>query len=621
MTSSVATILGSDQAALLRYPEEPDIAEWAEQHITLSAGTELYRRFDASLAPWTRAVFRWFADNRVERMYLVQGSQVSKTVSMMICAVWAAQFRPGPAAWIGAAQDEVQAFIQERLKPMAEASGFKGTAKRDWKADAFRIGAMLVRPLWASSALKLRGFPFRYIFGDECAIWRTLPGVGHPLPYSWKRTRAFTGRRKGMYSTTPREEDELTWQTASAAPCYQWWVPCAKCGALQFLNFDNLQFGECKRADGTWDLGRVREETYYLCPYCQAATSEGEKLPMLAAGVLQRVNIETGEAIKDSGDGIHREVTLQIPASYSPFTPWGELAVSFLKATAEGPESLRIFVTDELARPWKTPGEAPTASELDRLIDGRATGTVPPEAVLLTAGVDVQADRCYYVIRAWGYRLRSWLVAAGICARAEASLSYLDEVLARDYGGFPISLTFIDSGYDADVVYEYARAHPGEVAPIKGRAEWSLPVQESLIEIVNGRRIKGGLKLYNINTGHWKGWVHHRIRIAPDAPGAWLLHGEVTEDYRRQLLNEVKVPHRHRGRKTEEWSVVRREWGSHYLDCEVYAAAAGWWLGVQRLEEGALGPAPASEPRERRGGWLDGGFHVARTGGGWLNRG
>lgn len=488
---------------------------------------------------------------------------------------------------MGVTEEEATEFFTERLKPMLEESGYRLGKKHDWRKRAIRIGAGQVQVAWASSAKKLRAWPCRYIFGDECGAWpRTLPGYGEPMEYSWKRTRMFRGRRKGIFATTPRETDTPAWEAATAAAFHQWWVPCPHCGQYQYLGWKNVKFDHCRTSDEGWDYDKVRADTFYECEHCNTSIFEHQKAGMIAAGRIQQIDPVTSLPLDVKP---RQEVALQIPATYSPVTTWGELAVMFLKAKHRGPNVLRIFVTDELAEPWEDIGGSADLDQLKRCIDvERSQYTLPADELLaLTCGVDIQADRMYYVVRAWSYEGRSWLISHGMIPLAEpdGALDVLDHVVIRDYGGVPLSLTLIDSGYRPAAVYWYChdrRARTGGlVGPVKGQgARRGLPVSWSVLDrTAGGKSLPAGMRLFSVDTPYFKQMILTRMKVGAGEPGEWRLHGDVDDDYLKQMQAEQRVERLKRGMVTYEWVVTG---ANHYFDCEVYAAAAAWHLQVHR---------------------------------------
>ena len=559
--------------------------------------TETGDRWDLDQSPWVRGVFEWWLDPQVEWVYLIQGSQTSKTTTMMGLALYAAEYDPAPAMWVGAIEDEVDKFVVQRLKPFLTiaAPAARTRRKTDWRKSDLRLfGRMLIHFAWATSSKKLRSWGCRYVFGDECGVWpASLPEIGDPLDYVKKRCRRYKNR-KGIFATTPSADHHPAWRAAKDANFARWFVPCPECGEYQYLDFARVRFDHC-RTDDKWNLERVANETYYECEACGARLTDVHKPAMIAAGKLVYVDPDTNEPTEP--DAGNRSRTLQVPATYSLFTTWGAVAKMFLEAKAKGPDNLRIWTTDEIAQPWVETVDAPTPHAIAACIDPeRAPGTVPEGTLAITAGVDVHKDRLYYCIRAWGKDGRSWLIQHGILPRDTAgdrSLDILDDVLTVDYGGRPIAFTFIDSGWEPDYVYAYCRGRRN-VAPSKGAAgAMGELVKPHAVERHRGKPIVGGLVLHMIHTTYWKGWIHSHIQVKRGDPGEWRLHGETDRAYMRQILAEARVETTRRGQIVREWIIVDKSAGNHFLDSEVLCAAASWYpVAVQRLRP----PRPRQTP-------------------------
>ncbi len=63
-----------------------------------------------------------------------------------------------------------------------------------------------------------------------------------------------------------------------------------------------------------------------------------------------------------------------------------------------------------MAETWQEQGEAPDWERLVELREDFAMGVVPPGALVLTAGVDVQNDRLECDVWGWVEGFSSWLV-------------------------------------------------------------------------------------------------------------------------------------------------------------------------------------------------------------------
>lgn len=569
--------------------------------------------FDFAQAPWVRAVLDWWLDPEVERILLLQASQTSKTTTMMGLLLYSAKFDPGPALWVGALEEEVGDFVVDRLKPFLEQADpdVRTGRKSDWRKTAMRLhGRMLTSFAWATSGPRLRAKPCRYVFGDECGVWPvSIPGIGDPMDYCWKRTRRWTGKgRKAMYATTPGSEFHPSWKFARQSAFARWHVPCPDCGHYQYLGFrKGITFTDCRTQDGRWDLERVEREACFECAACRARIPDKHKAGMILAGKLVYVDPADDYAeLQGPPPGVPAR-TLQVPATYSLFTTWGQLARTFLEATQKGADSIRVFVTDELAEPYEEAGERPDLDAVRACIDeDRNPGALPHDqpVIGITCGVDVQEKRLYWVVRAFGYEDRSWMVAYGWIPReGDKSLDLLEPIIFIEYGGLPVNLALIDSGYDKDAVYNFCRGTNRRAVPSKGRAELADLVRLSPQDRrPDGRPDDHGLLLALVNVTHWKTVLHERIAVRQGEPREWRLHCDTADDYLVHMISEYRRPRPGRGPLQYDW-VHDRRYPNHFFDCEVMALAAAKLMGwnfVQRPQEASERPKPR---RSRRNPW------------------
>ncbi|WP_161855578.1 terminase gpA endonuclease subunit [Bradyrhizobium sp. CCBAU 051011] len=159
----------------------------------------------------------------------------------------------------------------------------------------------------------------------------------------------------------------------------------------------------------------------------------------------------------------------------------------------------------------------------------------------------------------------------------------LAELISTPIDGFPIHLTFVDSGFrpgKADTlplnrVYEFCRRFPKRVRPTKGSSA-PMRVPLSKIEVnPSGKAAKFGLDLVRLDTDHWKCLVHERLRWPSETPGAWNVPVGIDDDYCHQIVSEAQVKSP-TGRR--EW--IRRSKNNHFLDCEAMLAATSYLMNM-----------------------------------------
>jgi len=207
---------------------------------------------------------------------------------------------------------------------------------------------------------------------------------------------------------------------------------------------------------------------------------------------------------------------------------------------------------------------------------------VPPRAILLTCGVDVQPDRLELELVGWGRGEESWNIDYQILPGDPSSgevWEALDEYLKQRWphpayeDGMPIMATCIDTGgSNTQSVYSYVRPREGRrIWGIKGyagaRPVW--PRRPS-------RNNKGKINLYAIGVDAAKDVITARFKkVGAGASGIGATHFHISRDreYFEQLTAERKVTRFSKGFKVISWEKGEKD-RNEAFDCRVYAYAA-----------------------------------------------
>ena len=176
-----------------------------------------------------------------------------------------------------------------------------------------------------------------------------------------------------------------------------------------------------------------------------------------------------------------------------------------------------------------------------------------------------------------------------------------------------VSLALIDSGYNADSVYDFC----------VGNSDWALPSKGSSnpmnshykFSTVNKSGSKAfGMNLVLIDTGKYKDMIAGRMR-KQNGSGAWMVYAGCDREYAEQVTAEHKVNTRtNNGKMKQEWVQKTSHADNHYLDCEVYAMAAADVMGVRSLylTETEEKPKEKEEQYAPEEGWIQ------QNEGGWI---
>jgi phage terminase large subunit GpA-like protein len=387
-------------------------------------------------------------------------------------------------------------------------------------------------------------------------------------------------------------------------------VPCPHCG-----HADILSFGD-KATRGYMMRWADPSDAHFVCRTCAGQIGEEHKLEML----------KRGEWIADRPGGTHASFHIWAAYSLSPNASWGALAEEYIEAK-RNPTTLRTFMNTAAGESFAETGEAPAWEILYARREAYPIRTVPVEPLALTCGVDVQKDGLFYEVVAWLADKQSYSVEAGKLegdVALDSTWSKLDELIARTFTGpggaeYPIRLTAIDSSYDTQRVYNWARQYPlSKVIAIKGSATAKTLVgSASPVDItVGGKTIPHGYRVYSVGVDIAKSELYGYLRIkreGADPPSGYCHFPAYEGEFFQQLTAEhlVTSVNRTTGREVQTWHAMPNR-PNHYLDCRNYARVAASVLGLDKYKPppptapAPAAPAPAKRSwlAPRRGSWI-----------------
>lgn len=498
----------------------------------------------------------------ISEVVYMTSSQVGKTEILNNVIGYFSHQDPSPMLMIQPTLDMAETWSKDRLAPMIRDTDvltdlFKDPKSRDSDNTLLhkKFNGGHITMAGANSPASLASRPIRIVLLDEEDRYPVSAGSeGDPGSLAHKRTTTFWNRLLVSASTPTNEGESKIEARYEQSDQRRFYVPCPECGASQVLSWAQIKFEKKKP-----------ETTYYECKHCKAKLQESDKIWMLTRGEWR------AEAVSKDIAGFH------ISELYSPWVKWSEMVANFLKAKRL-PETLKVWVNTSLGETWKeaTEGIDPTGLLKRKENWGRVA---PSGVVVVTIGVDVQADRLECEVIGWGLSQESWSLQYHVfhgkpVDREDQVWKDLDEVrfqqIKRADGALlNVGITAIDSGYSTQTVYEYCKEHEADrVFPIKGASQLGKPLVSKY-----SKSNKLRVKLFTIGTDTAKQMVYSRLKIHQPGPGYCHFPADYPEDYFKQLTAERIQTKFINGHPTRVW-VMSKGKRNEALDCRVYGLAA-----------------------------------------------
>lgn len=642
----------------LRPPPKLRLSEWADRNFRLSEESA------AQAGPWRTLPYQVgimdaFTDPSVTFVVLMKSSRIGATKIFNAVVAYHIDQDPTPVMVVQPTVEDAQGYSKEEIAPMVrDVPALQGKVAESRTRDSSNTILHKVFPggsfsvVGANSARGFRRVSRRVVLFDETDAYPPSAGAeGDQIKLGIKRTEFYWNRKIGLASSPTLAGASRIESWFLQGDQRRFYVPCPSCGHMDILVFRRPG----KHEEGgrghymAWPKGKPAE-AFFVCSRSGCTIEHHQKREMVAAGEWRSEAPFRGIA------SFH----VWAAYSFSPNATWGQIAEEFVEADkAKDVEKLKTFVNTTLGEVWQEQGEAPDWEVLHRRRETYQLGVVPAGVEVLTAGVDVQADRLVYEVVGWGSNKESWSIEAGVLPGTTSTVDApvwrdLEAMLNRTWPsadgavGWPLRMLAIDSGWNTNVVYSWARKYPrNRVMATKGVATQQMlvgvPTKVDVTE--RGKRVARGYRVWpvgvNVAKSELYGWL--RLEPAPDAPlpQGWCHFPQYDGPYFKELTAEHLVMVKDRkGFSHYEWQLQPgRE--NHFLDCRILARVAASVAGLDRARArpappaaaaapsppaaqaaaaqppGAPGPRRQPQPPPRRpGGWLGGGGR----GGNWLGR-
>ena len=599
---------------VFRRKERIKTSEWAARHRVVTNGP-MTGKWRNEVTPYLVGPMDCICEPFVRRIILQFAPQTGKTQVAFNFLCHMIDQDPGPAMYVGPDEKVTKRIARRRVIPM-----FKGTPRISellgpGVSDTTTLAVQFANGMdfmmaWATSAAELSSESIRYLIRDEIDKFPDFTGKeADPLALSEVRTNAYPFTKKILDLSTPADESRYIGKAIDkdADELRRYHAVCPICRASQVMHFG--QFVWPKTCNDPREIVRKRLAEYQ-CEKCGMFWDDHKRDLAVRSGFWQaETPIERPQV-----------VAFHLPSWYSPFVSLSSVVASYMRGM-EDPGKLMIFITQHKAEVWK---ETVLPKKESGVLENKTTlpaGVVPVEAVAMTAGIDVQKDGFWFVVRAWAEDLTSWLIQYGYLttfADVETLLfqTRYPVVGQGTDGTMGIWRAGMDTGGSTsedgvwtrtEEIYQWLRRQPpGRVYGTKGASHKQINrVKPTLIDKLprSNKPIPGGLELRLLDADAFKALVHWRMERKEGESQRFYLHAETGIDYAQQLLAEELC--RDRRGKTF-WKRIRRN--NHILDAETIAAACAdsEWLPslkmlasyLRRQKDEANQPAVKKKPND-----------------------
>lgn len=610
-TSKPLVVRGADVAEAVRFwvsalkPQiAPKLSDFMNDHARSDDGARI-RPFpfqadmaDATIAPETKQVS------------CRKSSRIGWSTIMQCRIAWSIRYSPRRTLIYQPTIDDAEKFSRDDLDPVLQWPVVRKVATFKPRHADNQIRAKRYKGGWIQIKGANSPKEFRRVTADDVLLeepdgypWASKE-EGDPARLAFKRNLT-SPRRFSAAGSTPKVKGfsriDRLFEEGSQEYRY---VPCPQCGTMQILVF----------GDGTgpgirWEPRHNPTRAWYRCVEgCDI--DEADKAAMDEAGEWRAHNPEA----------FPRHRSFHIWAAYSQHAgaAWLEIAREFLEVRKD-PNLLRTFVNQVLGEAWAERGESP---EWQRLYDRREKdmrlGTPSAKAGLLIGAADVQRGGGGRIdLDVWAFgpgRRREFVERIEVFGPIADKTTWdkLDQEVAREWmtadgRALKLARVAIDTGDGENTmeVYRWARRHPGFVMAVKGRealaASQAIGAPSWQDVTVNGRKIKKGVRLWNVGTSMLKLELYGQLSLEKPVDGEdypdgyiYLPDGTPDEWIKQLVAEELRMIKQRNGGFRREWHQTRDR--NEALDNAVYARAIAVSLGVDRIKDAEWAALLAAEP-------------------------
>ncbi len=538
----------------------------------------------------------------VRNLSITGGSQILKTTCCILIIGYRIPNSPMPTLILGPAEGWLKEEIsKKRLQALINANAVL-RAHKPYDANRFILLSMemsggTITIEGATSPTSTSGSTMGIVYIAEAAKIEHHDSEqrpeSHPIKLAFERTKEFRGLELHLSDFTPNHPHHLAWLNHLSGTQTHFHVPCPHCKEHFPMEFELRKDAEStdaederetvleesqeqarpdyyrsltwspdsRRADGSWDMDRVKETTLYICPKCAGEITDQDKPAM----------IEAFEEVHHNPNAPMSNRSFRIPSFYAPRVTFGDMAEQFLTRGDLFTTGLQNFYNSWLGLPWSSLSGNVKEEHVLKLRGEYARRMLPSRPAMLLLTCDPGERATHWGVTAIMPNSEMHLIDWGILTGPEELLG-IDFMKQRRYqlGGadewrMP-DLGYIDSGWDTEKVYDLCERSRGFLWPTKGdKHAWGTWKETRAAS-------RPHLRLFTYSDTQLKNELYGRIIQRRKDPKLWL-PADVTTDVILGLSGQQK------DRATGKWKELP---GDHFGDV-IKLALLGKQIGRQLL--------------------------------------
>ena len=549
----------------------PDLppSEWSESNIHIGIGNARPGPISFEEMVYQRGMLDVVEDPTIQRITLQMGAQTGKTMTGLCLMGYYTQHKPRSQIYMLPTETDLQTWLETKFNPMIDANpalrdcyakprGREGVNNQKMKS--FAGGFVMFS--WAGSPNTMRGRSAPLTFCDEVDGYN-YTAEGHPVELLRERSSTFGEDRILIEMSTPTIRGRSRIETSFLeGDCRYFFVLCPGCG-----NKHKIEWSE-----QTVRWKKNRPDTALLhCPKCDKAFDDYARIAMIRQSVAEGAGWEATEEA-------YGHASFHLNALYSPLRRMSDIVEAYI--SADNHKSLQSFTNTILAQTWEETGERGDHELLYQRSEVY-DAPVPDGVMLLTAGIDVQADRIEYEVVGWNKDEESWSIDYAVIYGDTTQIPVYRKLFKELKRGYETSsgdqmhvyAAGIDTGFNTGRVYDamrYASGYPTLFA-LKGRGGWT--AQE--VERTSRAKIDRGKwrpDIISVGVDVVKRTVMQRLNLMEVGPGYCHFPHDRDLEYYLQLTAEHLVRTQRHGFPQDRWE--KKYERNEAFDCRVYAYAS-----------------------------------------------